>query len=250
MQNEIIINAERGETRVAVLEQSSFNELHIERDEDTNVVGSVVKGRVGRVLPGMQAAFVDIGLEKAAFLYAGDYFANGFMDGADEESGVPTEPPRRGRHRSRQPPRIDTLLKEDQEIVVQIAKQPIGTKGPAATSRTASAAPAGSGDRPRLVCNTTPVAFTTGRGCRRESRSASSQTRTCQSGADTSCGALAASSCSRASPTTWRAASVTAHTGRSGRVAVSHALSFPTDGRPRLGSGLTAVRESTIVQSV
>ena len=129
MQNEIIINAERGETRVAVLEQSSFNELHIERDEDTNVVGSVVKGRVGRVLPGMQAAFVDIGLEKAAFLYAGDYFANGFMDGADEESGVPTEPPRRGRHRSRQPPRIDTLLKEDQEIVVQIAKQPIGTKG-------------------------------------------------------------------------------------------------------------------------
>ncbi|MFP6607525.1 MAG: Rne/Rng family ribonuclease [Myxococcota bacterium] len=129
MQKEIIINAERGETRVAVLERSSFSELYIERDGDTNVVGSVVKGRVGRVLPGMQAAFVDIGLEKAAFLYAGDYFANGLSSGTDEESGVPTAPPNRGRRRSRQPPRIDTLLKEDQEIVVQIAKQPIGSKG-------------------------------------------------------------------------------------------------------------------------
>ena len=129
MQNEIIINAERGETRVAVLERSSFSELHIERDEETSVVGSVVKGRVGRVLPGMQAAFVDIGLEKAAFLYAGDYFANGFMESAGDDDGVPTRPPNRGRRRTRQPPRIDTLLKEDQEIVVQIAKQPIGTKG-------------------------------------------------------------------------------------------------------------------------
>ncbi len=127
MQNEIIINAERGETRVAVLERSNFSELHIERDQDKSVVGSVVKGRVSRVLPGMQAAFVDIGLDKAAFLYAGDYFANGFTQetGAD----VPSKPPHRGRRGSRQPPKIDTLLKEDQEIVVQIAKQPIGTKG-------------------------------------------------------------------------------------------------------------------------
>ena len=127
MQNEIIINSERGETRVALLERSSFSELHIERDEDKSVVGSVVKGRVSRVLPGMQAAFVDIGLEKAAFLYAGDYFANGFSQG--EADGVPTRPPSRGRRASRQPPQIDKLLKEDQEIVVQIAKQPIGSKG-------------------------------------------------------------------------------------------------------------------------
>jgi ribonuclease G len=127
MQNEIIINAERGETRVAVLERSNFSELHIERDQDRSVVGSVVKGRVTRVLPGMQAAFVDIGLEKAAFLYAGDYFANGFTQETGED--VPTKPPHRGRRNTRQPPKIDTLLKEDQEIVVQIAKQPIGTKG-------------------------------------------------------------------------------------------------------------------------
>ncbi len=127
MQNEIIINAERGETRVAVLERSSFSELHIERDQDRSVVGSVVKGRVTRVLPGMQAAFVDIGLDKAAFLYAGDYFANGFTQETGDD--VPTKPPHRGRRNTRQPPKIDTLLKEDQEIVVQIAKQPIGTKG-------------------------------------------------------------------------------------------------------------------------
>jgi ribonuclease G len=129
MQNEIIINAERGETRVAVLERSLFSELHIERDQDRSVVGSVVKGRVTRVLPGMQAAFVDIGLDKAAFLYAGDYFANGFTEETGVEGTVPTKPPQRGRRNTRQPPRIDTLLKEDQEIVVQIAKQPIGTKG-------------------------------------------------------------------------------------------------------------------------
>jgi ribonuclease G len=127
MQNEIIINADHGETRVAVLERSTFSELHIERAQERSVEGSVVKGRVTRVLPGMQAAFVDIGLEKAAFLYAGDYFANGFM--AESGDNVPTKPPNRGRRGSRQPPKIDTLLKEDQEIVVQIAKQPIGSKG-------------------------------------------------------------------------------------------------------------------------
>ena len=70
MQNEIIINADLGETRVAIVERSQFTELHIERDRDRGVVGNVVKGRVSRVLPGMQAAFVDIGLDKAAFLYA------------------------------------------------------------------------------------------------------------------------------------------------------------------------------------
>ena len=76
MQSEIIINAEPGETRVAILERSQFTELHIEREQGKSVVGNVVKGKVSRVLPGMQAAFVDIGLEKAAFLYVGDYFDN------------------------------------------------------------------------------------------------------------------------------------------------------------------------------
>ena len=77
MQNEIIINAEPGETRVALIENKEFAELHIERERDKSVVGNVVKGKVSRVLPGMQAAFVDIGLERTAFLHASDIARNG-----------------------------------------------------------------------------------------------------------------------------------------------------------------------------
>ena len=146
MQNEIVINAEGGETRVALLERSVFTELHIEREGDKNVAGNVVKGRVMRVLPGMQAAFVDIGLEKAAFLYVGDYFDNtgtsstgdgkskGGAKGAKNGKGAPKEPRRGGRFRRAAPPPIETVLREGQEIVVQIAKEPIGTKGARITS--------------------------------------------------------------------------------------------------------------------
>lgn len=130
MNNEIIINADPGETRVALLERSSFTELYIERDAVRSVVSNVVKGRVTRVLPGMQAAFVDIGLEKAGFLYVGDYFDNTRSNGDDGPG-----PSRRGRGRNgRQPPRIETVLSEGQEIVVQIAKEPIGSKGARITS--------------------------------------------------------------------------------------------------------------------
>ena len=129
MQNEIIVNVDPGETRVALLERSVFAELHVEREQDKSVVGNVVKGRVSRVLPGMQAAFVDIGLEKAAFLYVGDYF--------DNTGGEKTEEPRRRRARNGRriaPPKIETVLNEGQEIIVQIAKAPIGTKGARITS--------------------------------------------------------------------------------------------------------------------
>ena len=128
--NEIIINASAGETRVALVEQGTFTELHIERERDRNVAGMVALGKVTRVLPGMQAAFVDIGLEKAAFLYVGDYLdGKGQLDGADDDPR-----PRRGRRGQRQIPRIETLIEEGQEIVVQIAKEPIGTKGARITS--------------------------------------------------------------------------------------------------------------------
>ena len=129
MQNEILINATPGETRVAILEKKQFVELHIERDKSKSVVGSVVKGRVLRVLPGMQASFVDIGLEKAAFLYAGDYVED--IEDLDEgENGG-----NRGRRRrNRNVPNIESLLSEGQEIMVQIAKEPIGTKGARITS--------------------------------------------------------------------------------------------------------------------
>jgi ribonuclease G len=137
MRNEIIINAELGETRVALIENNQFAELHIERGRDKSVVGNVVKGRVSRVLPGMQAAFVDIGLEKAAFLYVGDYFESVLETGeTDGEPGSRGRPRNGGRGRSSRsaPPRIDTVLREGQEIVVQIAKEPIGTKGARITS--------------------------------------------------------------------------------------------------------------------
>ena len=138
MHNEILINAEPGETRVAILERGTFTELHLERRDGRSVVGSVVKGRVTRVLPGMQAAFVDIGLEKAAFLYAGDYLQDtGELDSDLVEDEDSPRPRRGGRGRngpSRQPPKIDTLLREGEEIVVQVAKEPIGTKGARITS--------------------------------------------------------------------------------------------------------------------
>jgi ribonuclease G len=126
MQNEILINANAGETRVAILEKGQFAELHIERASARSVVSSVLKGRVTRVLPGMQAAFVNIGLEKAAFLYVGDYHA-------ELKPGDAPRPRRRGRN-GNNAPKIESLLREGQEIVVQVAKEPIGTKGARITS--------------------------------------------------------------------------------------------------------------------
>ena len=136
MQNEIVINRVPGETRAALVERTGHMELHIERSRDRGVVGSVIKGRVTRVLPGMQAAFVDIGLEKAAFLYVGDYLE----EDADVEADGDEEAPRPRRRRnggSRGTPKIESVLREGQEIVVQVAKEPIGTKGARITSHVA-----------------------------------------------------------------------------------------------------------------
>lgn len=147
MHNEILINAIRGETRVAILERGTLAELLIERADGRNMVGSVVKGRVTRVLPGMQASFVDIGLEKAAFLYAGDYFEYDRDVDLGDDDDAPRSQRGRGRTRGRpgrngagRPvPKIDTILSEGQEIVVQVAKEPIGTKGARITSHVAIA---------------------------------------------------------------------------------------------------------------
>src|SRR5262245_3037686 len=132
--NEIILNVAAGETRVAILEQQSFAELHIERERERSVAGMVVKGKVTRVLPGMHAAFVDIGLEKAAFLYVGDYLDDaGHLD-PDDDDDDPRPRRGRGRHANRPLPSIESVLREGQEIVVQVAKEPIGTKGARITS--------------------------------------------------------------------------------------------------------------------
>jgi ribonuclease G len=135
-ENEIVINASAGEIRVAIPEHGSFNEIYIERESDRSVTGTVALGRVTRVLPGMQAAFVDVGLEKAAFLYAGDYRDDtGLVDAELVEDEEAPRARRRGRNGAgRQPPAIDALLQEGQEIVVQVAKDPIGTKGARITS--------------------------------------------------------------------------------------------------------------------
>jgi ribonuclease G len=144
---EIVINATREETRVALLENKILTELFIDRKKDRGIVGNVYKGKVVKVLPGMQAAFVDIGTEKAAFLYVADVATNldeyaRLMeetegegkekledDPADLSSAAPSSRPRRGSSMS-----IEELLQEGQEIMVQVSKEPLGTKGPRVTS--------------------------------------------------------------------------------------------------------------------
>ncbi len=94
MKNEIFANVGPRETRVAVREQDRVVELHIERASERGVVAGIYKGRVTRVLPGMQAAFVDIGLERAGFLYVTDYRAD--FDDDDDGEETPSPSRRRG----------------------------------------------------------------------------------------------------------------------------------------------------------
>ena len=132
MSSEIICNTTGRETRVALLENGKLVELHIDRGDNRGFVGNVYLGKVVRVLPGMQAAFVDIGLERAGFLYVGDIYAE-LLDMTDE--GV-ERPAKGSKGRGSHPP-IQDLLKEGQEIVVQVAKDPIGTKGARLTTHIA-----------------------------------------------------------------------------------------------------------------
>ena len=126
MSSEIIVNTTGRETRVALLENGQLAEFHIDRGKDRGYVGNTYLGKVVRVLPGMQAAFVDIGLERAAFLYVGDIFPD-FVEKPSADQTVAEEAPR-SRARAGQPA-IQDLLTEGQEIPVQVAKDPIGTKG-------------------------------------------------------------------------------------------------------------------------
>lgn len=133
MSSEIIVNAGREETRVALLENGLVTEIYIDRKKDRGVAGNVYKGRVMKVLPGMQAAFVDIGLEKAAFLYVGDVYDSTseytpMMD--DEGLELEVEPKRKRAHDTQ----IEDLLQEGQEILVQVSKEPISTKGARVTT--------------------------------------------------------------------------------------------------------------------
>ena len=132
MGNEIIINQTGKETRVALIENSQLAELHIDRGENQGFVGNIYLGKVVRVLPGMQAAFVDIGLERAAFLYAGDIYPefleqDGQQGNEDPDSTVVEASPRANPKKGT--PSIEDLIEEGQEVLVQVAKDPISTKG-------------------------------------------------------------------------------------------------------------------------
>ncbi|MGB9080092.1 MAG: Rne/Rng family ribonuclease [Desulfuromonadaceae bacterium] len=141
---ELVINAASHETRIALIENGTIAELYIERSREKGIVGNIYKGRVIRVLPGMQAAFVDIGLEKAAFLYVADVFdaieeyESLLYSGSkkDDEPVEETVEESDGNDRSEFRPLhpIEDLLQEGQELLVQISKEPLGTKGARITS--------------------------------------------------------------------------------------------------------------------
>ncbi len=115
--DEILINVTPQETRVAVVENGVLQEILIERAGKRGLVGNIYKGRVCRVLPGMEAAFVDIGLERAAFLHVSDIHSEVLLDANLPANGEPRALA------------ITELVREGQELVVQVIKDPIGTKG-------------------------------------------------------------------------------------------------------------------------
>jgi len=117
---EILINVGERETRIAVMENGRLVELHVEREE--RVVGGVYKARVSNVLPGMDAAFVDIGLERNAFLYVGDILFDDTSGRGGGEDGAPVR-------RTSRDIRIKDVARPGQEIMVQVVKGPRGTKG-------------------------------------------------------------------------------------------------------------------------
>ncbi len=134
----IVINSAPYETRVAILESGILVDCLLERGDDTNIIGNIFKGKVIRVLPGMQAAFVDIGMEKAGFLYAGD-FVTPRLEFDSDENGGPGLAEEIDISEARFPqeeytPPIEGLIREGQHLIVQVAKEPLGTKGARITS--------------------------------------------------------------------------------------------------------------------
>ncbi len=135
MANEIIINTTFDEVRVGLLEGGQVVEFYIERKKEASLVGNIYMGKVVKILPGMQSAFLDIGLEKAAFLYVADIKTEvedfmQFLENEEEEDKSIEFQSRR----SRSDTSINELIQQGQEILVQVSKDPIGTKGARVTS--------------------------------------------------------------------------------------------------------------------
>jgi ribonuclease G len=131
MSNVLVVNSTSDETRVALVENGSISEFHIERKRERGIVGNIYKGKIVRVLPGMQAAFVDISHERAGFLHASDVY-NFEEDFAVYEDDSDDRQLARGRGRQRS--EIQDSLDVNQEILIQVAKEPMGTKGARLTS--------------------------------------------------------------------------------------------------------------------
>ena len=123
MSEEILINVSPQETRVAIVENGLLQEVHVERTNKRGLVGNIFKGKVSRVLPGMQSAFIDMGLDRAGFLHVTD-----IVEAYNETDGnrVVT---------SLQDTAISSLLREGQQILVQVVKDPLGSKGARLTTR-------------------------------------------------------------------------------------------------------------------
>ena len=132
MAAEILINIRPNETRVAYIESGTLMDLKIEKRSSPTLVGTIHRGIITRVLPGMQAAFVDIGLDKAAFLYVGDIMteeSKGFFNDGDEDENEPQQEADNCRPAREIKTPIQDLIKEGQQLMVQVAKDPLGTKG-------------------------------------------------------------------------------------------------------------------------
>jgi ribonuclease G len=134
MKQEIFISSTPQESRIAIMEDGVLAEFLLERKEEMGIAGNIYKGKVARVLPGMQAAFVEIGMEKAAFLHASDFSSvpeDVQLINPTEEDVEVEEAPKRSPHR-RLP--LEKQLSRGEEILVQVAKDPLGTKGARVTS--------------------------------------------------------------------------------------------------------------------
>ncbi len=143
MKKEILVNMEFQSKKVAIVEDGHLEEFYVERQSDKQLVGSIFKGKVSSIVPGIGAAFIDLGLEKNGFLYVTDVIAGGFdaeeavfvENGdhkPDEKPALPPPPPPPPQHRRdrKEPtPQIQDVLKKDQEVLVQVVKEPFGTKG-------------------------------------------------------------------------------------------------------------------------
>jgi len=135
MSEELLINVTPQETRVALVENGVLQEVHIERIRSKGIVGNIYKGKVVRILPGMQAAFIDAGLERTAFLHAADIVGRAPAASAADTDADPAADPVKEAATPQPTPEIRELLHDGQSVVVQVVKDPIGGKGARLTTQ-------------------------------------------------------------------------------------------------------------------